>query len=373
MKKHLIAIVLTVSGLWVFAQSSSQCARALAQAELAFEQGRLTDIINIYNNDRSGFTRCLDGGVFSIDERIRAYKLLTKAYLFQDNEKMAEEMFVKLLGVDKEHQLAAEDPAELYLLKAKFKTEPILRVAIRAGVNKSMPQVFPGQKFNTFQTGNKRYNENGGDTGFGVGFWAEALAERHITKGIEVAGGLQYRIATYEVEGDIIESVLTYVAKNTSNMLRFPLMARYSLNYDKKDEDNNRIGFLPYVFLGGSYDLTLKAKYVDTRRTGGTAYTLPDGSEDLKSEGQAASSNLSITGGIGARMRVGRAKVDFFSIEVRYDNSLFNYIDPNNRFAINDVAYGIGHVEDDLTLNAVSFSLGYTKSLYLPRKRKQYR
>lgn len=130
---------------------------------------------------------------------------------------------------------------------------------------------------------------------------------------------------------------------------------------------------MPYIFVGGSFDLTLSAKYVDARRTGGTAYTLPAGSDDLKSEDQVSSSNISIMGGIGTRFRVGRAKVDFFSIELRYDNSLLNYINPDNRWANEDLNYGVGHVEDDLTINTVSISVGYTRSLYIPRKRKQYR
>ncbi|MEO1255582.1 MAG: outer membrane beta-barrel protein, partial [Bacteroidota bacterium] len=207
----------------------------------------------------------------------------------------------------------------------------------------------------------------------GIGFWGEALAERHFSKGVELAAGLQYRNLTYEVEGEVIETDLIYVAKNVSNMIRIPLLVRYSLNYDEKDEDGNRVGFLPYFFLGASYDLMLKAKYLDTRRTGGTAYTLPDGSDDLSSSNQVASTNVSIMAGVGARFRIGRAKVDFFSLELRYDNSLLNYINPDNRWINEDLNFGIGHVEDDLTLNTVSFSVGYTKSLYIPRKRKQYR
>lgn len=370
MKRYLIACYLSsVCAFWSFGQSASQCARSLAQAEQAFEQGRLADIINAYNNKGSGFTQCLRGGVFTIDEEIRAYKLLTKAYLFQDDEKMAERMFVKLLTVDKEHQLAAEDPAELYLLRDKFKTEPILRLAVRGGVNKSLPSVM--QKFNAGV--DKRYNGKGSETGLGVGVWAELLAERHLKDGIEVAGGGQLRIATYEVEGDVITDELNYLAKNRSTMLRFPLLVRYSLNYRARDSDGNRKGMLPYVFLGGSYDLLLSAKYVDTRRTGGTAYTLPAEISDIKSLNQVASSNISVMAGVGVRFRIGRAKVNFFSLELRYDNSLFNYNNPDNRWENEDLNFGIGHVEDDLTLNTLSFSLGYTRSLYIPRKRKQYR
>lgn len=371
MKQYLVAICLTLSASFVLAQTSSDCTRELDRMELWFEQGRLSDIINTYEDGGSRFVRCLENDVFSVEETIRAYKLMTKAYLFQDNERKAEELFVLLLKVDKEHQLSPDDPAELYLLKDKFKTEPILRVAVRAGVNKSLPSII--QNFNTFQSGQKRYNQQGNNTGLGIGFWFEALAERHITKGIEVATGLQYRIATYEVEGEMIENDLNYVAKNTSNMLRFPLLVRYSLFYDKLDGGGNRIKLMPYVFLGTSLDLTLSAKYVDAQRTGGTAYTLPAESSDLKAFNQVASNNISVMGGLGVRFRVGRSEVDFFSLEVRYDNSFFNYINPDNRYANEDVNFGIGHVEDDLTINTIAFSVGYTRSLYIPRLRKQFR
>lgn len=370
MKKHLIAISLSLCVYYGLAQSSTQCSRALSQAELAFEQGRLSDIINTYNSSTSGFTRCLQNGVLSVDEEIRAYKLLTKAYLFQDDESKAEEIFIKLLKVDKEHQLSPEDPAELYLLKEKFKTDPILRLAFKFGFNKTF--ISPIQSFNTFQNGQKFYNEKG-DGGLGIGQSFELMAERHIKKGIEVGLGAQIRFAMYEVDGQMIPERLIYLAKNRSTMLRIPLLVRYNYGYSVKTEDGLRKKLIPYAFLGVSYDLTLNAKYIDTSRTGGTAFTLTDINGSLTDFDQVSTSNVSIFGGLGFKYRVGRALVDFFTVELRYDNSLFNYINPENRWDNDDVRFGIGHVEDDLTINTLTFSLGYTRSFYLPRKRKEYR
>ena len=173
MKKYLVAVGLSFCSAFLFAQSSSQCARALAEAELAFEQGRLSDIISDYNDKSKNFTQCLDNGVFNVEEEIRAYKLLTKAYLFQDNEEAAEEMFFKLLKVDKEHQLAAEDPAELHFLYSKYRTEPFIRLAFRLGFNKTLISTI--QSFNTFQNGQKFYNEQG-DGGLGIG---QSLEQQH--------------------------------------------------------------------------------------------------------------------------------------------------------------------------------------------------
>ncbi|GAB4245208.1 MAG: hypothetical protein Tsb0034_23680 [Ekhidna sp.] len=370
MSKSLLGVFLVCLGLTSFGQTATQCSRALTAAEQAFEQGRLLFILDEEQNKQ--FYECLEGGGFTKEEEIRAHKLLTKAYLFTDNEEEAERKLVDLLIADKEHQLSKEDPAELHFLYSKFKTEPILRVAGRIGLNKSFVSVI--QEYNALQGGfQKKYNQEGENTGFGLDLWAEILVERHIANGIEIAAGPQLRFATYEIEGQLIENNLTYLAKNKSTMLRVPLLVRYNFGYDAKTEDENRKKFIPYVFLGGSYDLMLNAKYVDTNRTGGTALTLADDNGSLSDFDQVATQNASIFGGVGFKLRVGRALVDFFTVELRYDNSLFNYINPENRWANQDVNIGIGHIEDDLTINTASISIGYTRSFYIPRKRKQYR
>lgn len=368
MRKLVLISIGTLISFFVHAQSATECTRSLIQAEQAFEQGRLLFILDESQN--AAFHRCLKSGSFSKEEEIRAHKLLTKAYLFTDNEREAEKKLVDLLIADKEHQLSPDDPAELYFLYSKFKTEPILRVAFRAGFNKTF--ITQLQAFNTFQSGEKLYNEKGSGS-FGIGQSFELLAERHIAKGIEVGLGAQYRIATYEIDGQMIPDNLTYLAKNRSTMLRIPLLVRYNLGYDSKTADGARKKLIPYVFLGGSFDLTLNAKYIDTSRTGGTAFNLTDANSSLTDLDQVSNTNASIFGGIGAKLRVGRALVDFFTMELRYDNSLFNYINPDNRWDNQDVRFGIGHVEDDLTINTLSISFGYTRSIYIPRKRKQYR
>lgn len=368
MKKLFLFLSCCGFAMVTMAQSAAQCTRSLVEAEQAFEQGRLLFILDESRNAR--FFECLNGGAFSKEEEIRAQKLLTKAYLFTDNEEMAEKKLVALLIADKEHQLSPEDPAELHFLYSKFKTEPVIRVAFRGAFNKSM--ITPIQNFNTFQSASKSYNENG-DGGLGTGIALELMAEKHIANGIEVGVGAQYRVANYEVDGQLIEEQLTYLVKNSSTMLRIPLLVRYNFGYGEVDSDNNRKKFIPYVFLGGSFDYVLNAKYLDTSRTGGTAFTLTDLNGNLTDFDQVAKTNASIFGGVGFKLRVGRALVDFFTLELRYDNSLFNYINPDNRWENQDVIFGIGHVEDDLTINTVSISAGYTRSFYIPRKRKQFR
>lgn len=367
----LFSLILTVDAQTV------QCTRNLNDAEEAFDQGRLEDVLRILNKDNGTAKDCYNN--FTQDEIIRAEKLLTKAYIFTDNPAAAEKSLLDLLKEDKEHQLAKDDPAELHHLYDQYKTEPIFRVGLRLGVNKSLPIII--QEFNslTYDGSSKKYNEDGATTGLGIGVSLEALAERHLAKGIEVGLGLQYRIANYEVEGDIFSEAgaLIYKIKNQSSMIRVPLLFRYSFNYDKKDANGLRITKLPYFFLGGSFDYVSQAKYVNTDRTGGTAFTLNE-NQELIAVGpdrvnQVARTNASVFAGIGLKMRMGREQVNFLTFELRYDNALFNYINPDHRYANEDVNYDIGHVEDDLALNMITFSIGYTHSFYKPTKRKQYR
>lgn len=371
MKKLLLALLAVFAGTLLHAQSSAQCTRALDEAEQAFEQGRLLYILDRSANRR--FYECLDNGGFSKEEEIRAKKLLVKAYLFSDNEAEAENSLIELLTADKEHQLTPEDPAELYFLYSKFKTEPVIRLAARLGGNKTFINQL--QEFNTFQTGEKRYNERGRNTGLGLDIWGEVLAERHLGYGVEAAGGIQLRFASYEIEGDIIDQELSYTARNRSTALRLPILFRYNLWYNALNADGGRKKFIPYVYVGGSFDYIVDARYLDTSRTGGTAFTIADGepNSSLTEFNQVSRQNASLFAGIGFKLRIGRAKVNFFNFDIRYDNSLFNYINPDNRWDNQDVKFSIGHVEDDLTINTVSISAGYIHSFYIPRKRKQYR
>lgn len=363
MKTLLAICLLLFLSQFGFSQTTA-CTRSLTRAEEAFDQGRLLDVLKILNKDTGTAKDCS----FTQEERIRAEKLLTKVYIFTDNVAEAENSLVDLLHEDKEHQLAKDDPSELHFLYSQFKTEPIFRVGIRAGVNTTQPKQL--QAFNTFQDGKKTYNPM-------IGFNFEVLVERHIKNGIEVGVGVQYRIATYNVEGSFIPdnpTLLSYEIANQSSMVRVPVLGRYNFNYDKKNEEGLRVNKMFYVFGGASLDLITGAKYVGSSRSGGTAFTLVDeeGINSLSEFDQVATTNVSIFGGAGIKIRVGREKVDFLSFEVRYDNALFNYINPENRYANQKVNYDIGHVEDDLTINTISVSVGYTRSFYKPTKRKQY-
>ena len=375
------AFFLLFSTFFVSAQTWTQ---KLLIAERDYDAGRL---VNIVDNISGGFEKSLGEKGYTREEKIRALKLITKVYIFMDNESKSDEYMIKLLRADKEHDLDPKvDPAELYDLYRKFRSQPIFRIGLRVGVNKSYPNII-----NTFGTGNtgivsKIYNgvgespnEASVNGGSGTGFFINAMAERYLDWGLEVGLGLEFRNSQYSVDnyityGDSLQvngiseiaqfAVLSTMVTHQQSFFRVPLLLRYNFKYDS---DNS---FVPYIAAGASYDYLLDAKYLEGNRTGGTEYKF-DSDLSLKDLDLIAKNNFSVFACLGLKMRI---KTHFLTLEAKFNKALLNYINPNNRWSNNPLStYDLAFVEDDLSLDMLSFSFGYTYSIYNPQKLKEFK
>ena len=375
------AFFLLFSTFFVSAQTWTQ---KLLIAERDYDAGRL---VNIVDNISGGFEKSLGEKGYTREEKIRALKLITKVYIFMDNESKSDEYMIKLLRADKEHDLDPKvDPAELYDLYRKFRSQPIFRIGLRVGVNKSYPNII-----NTFGTGNtgivsKIYNgvgespnEASVNGGSGTGFFINAMAERYLDWGLEVGLGLEFRNSQYSVDnyityGDSLQvngiseiaqfAVLSTMVTHQQSFFRVPLLLRYNFKYDS---DNS---FVPYIAAGASYDYLLDAKYLEGNRTGGTEYKF-DSDLSLKDLDLIAKNNFSVFACLGLKMRI---KTHFLTLEAKFNKALLNYINPNNRWSNNPLStYDLAFVEDDFSLDMLSFSFGYTYSIYNPQKLKEFK
>ncbi|MFY0690258.1 MAG: hypothetical protein JXQ90_23995 [Cyclobacteriaceae bacterium] len=364
-------LLLTISGS-IYAQTFSQ---VLSARERDYDEGRL---LRIPESIEPKIGVPFKEGGFSREENIRALKLMTKVFIFLDDEPTAEEYLVKLLKADKEHRLnPEEDPAELFFLYQKFRSKPIFRLGLRFGVNKTFPNVI--QTYSTGNTGitKKIYNGSGTppnqispDGTLGIGNWVELVGERHLKWGIEGIFGFQYRATRYDIDHyvghlnvDDAPSLSTYMV-NQQNYLRFPGSIRYNFRYFSDR------GPIPYVAAGASYDYLLDAFYGEASRSGGTQFVLSQ-EDNLKDLYLTNYHNLTFSWAAGVKLRV---QTHFLTLEVRYDKGMSNYINEDNRWNGNQfLTYDLGFVEDDLALDVLSFSIGYTYSVYSPQKLKAFR
>lgn len=363
--KKLSAIFVLLFGLSVaYAQNAVQ---SLNRAEDDYESGILKGI-----PDRIYAIM----GELGKTERIRAKRLLTLIYIFSDEEQKAGDALVDLLIEEPEYQLDSKvDPAELFYLYGQYRTDPILKVGLRAGMNLSHP--FLLGEYGTYNFGNGALFVNGrsrsgakermysglADTsnvfpeqgGLQTGWWAEAMAERHVGRGLELGAGAQIRASRYR--GDQFNAIAQSVSwTNKQLMLRMPIQVKYTYNYFDRGKK-----ILPYALAGISYDYLLSAK---TDAEGNFGITVTENGLDLKKKNQVNVHNMSYYLGAGAKYRV---KTHFLSLELRYDVSQFNYINGGNRYTNQASVYELGYVEPDLKLNMFSFSIGYTYSVHNPK------
>jgi hypothetical protein len=378
MKKLYLFFIIS---FFILSANAQNCTQKLNQAEDEYEAGRLIGIPNLVE-------ACLASGSYSHEEEVRVKKLLTLVYIFTDKEAQAEFSLINLLKEEPEHRLDPQvDPAELFFLYNQYRTKPIFRIALRAGVNFSSPNVLgtygvaqtdlvPAFYNGKTASGAKEYSFPGGTlnadslennfvpvNGIGMGFTGELLIERYFGRGIEVGLGPQIRISKYNVDSFINDPDLGISTVNRQMNLRAPLIVRYTLGYDNRDKT-----ILPYVFLGGSFDYLLQGNYSSAVRSVGTTYNLTDG-EDFNKSNQVNQINYSLIGGLGIKYRI---KTHFLTLEARYDNSLKNYINGDERYTYQETTFDLAFAESDVSLNFVSFTLGYTHSIYSPKKLKDF-
>lgn len=364
-------VYLTITLLILAASAYAQnCTQLLNQAEDNYEAGRLLGIPDQIEG-------CLLNKGFSAEEEVRARKLLTLVYIFTDQEARAEQAMINLLKSDPEHRLDPQvDPAELFFLYDQYRTKPIFRLSFKVGLNTS--NVVEIEEYATHNTlvHDNFYN---GSTSSGAGdytvdsdssasdfdglstrnfnLWGEILAQKEVYEGLDVNAGIQYRTSSYNVDTYINQENLNSSITNSQTYVRLPIGASYTLWSDNRD----RV-LLPYGFLGASFDYLLKASSIGSR-AGGTAYTSSD--IDLIATNQVNRINYSFMGGIGLKIRF---KTHFFTVEGRYDTSRMNYINGNDRYTNSEYTFDVGYVEPALSLDFLSVSLGYTLSIYNPKK-----
>ncbi|MEL6562574.1 MAG: porin family protein, partial [Bacteroidota bacterium] len=195
-----------------------------------------------------------------------------------------------------------------------------------------------------------------------LGINGELSIERHIKNGLEVSAGLQFSATRFSVDEVFDDTGILTSINETQTWIKVPVLARYNVFYEDKSKP-----ILPYAFGGASINFLIDARFADSERQGGTQRSI--NGYDLLANNERKSINYSLFFGGGAKIRSNR--VHFFTIEARYEIGLLNYVNSENRFVSNASINGLAYVPDNLSLNFLSFSLGYTHSIYNPKKKRK--
>lgn len=355
MKSGLLSFVLLIS-ISAYGQSSApDCEQILIQADDEFNAGRFYGLPALLKP-------CLDRNDFSNEQRVRAYLILTQAYLILDDPIAADDSYLKLLKADPEYVAnPARDPIDVYYLSKKFTSTPVFTPHLRIGFNTSLMRTI--YEINT--GGIPLDRKNVPKVGFRFGGGVDWNINNHWS--ICVEGNYSYRAIKQERKGLFSSNGQpsdTQVILEKQNWIDIPMYVKFA-------DDSGKIR--PFGYAGFAINLLLSAK--------GTDWLLKNNSSDGNTrEATGPKVNLthkrnflnrSLVIGGGAKYKIGK---DFVFADVRYMIGLSNltkqetnYYDKDGNFDTTIPRYA--YVSDLFRLDNISLSFGYIHPIYNPRKK----
>ncbi|MFK7904004.1 MAG: outer membrane beta-barrel protein [Chitinophagales bacterium] len=306
--------------------------------------------------------RSLGSGSHLKADEVRAYELLTTAYLFLKEEENADSAYLELLDHNPAYLPNEESTTrDLVYFSDGFITYPKFAIGFKIGVNTSNAQTL-----DTYTVGNDLLRDEGYSqrVGFQVGLHLYYALTRNIL-GLVVEPSLSSRGYSYSehleslipnggsVDMPFLDNALIE-APEKQLWLDFPVLLRATLGPP-------HLKF--YVETGLAANFLLKSEFNEIRT----------GNETLKvnliKESMRNTSNISLIAGVGLNYR---AKYNYLTIGIQYQNMLQNLVRPENRFQNDELIYKFGLVENNLAMSSLGLSIGFIKPFYTSKKRKRF-
>ncbi len=344
--------------LWA---QKENCEETLNLAAAEFDAGRFVGLPSILGE-------CLKNG-FSQEQKVRAYLLLTQAYLILDDPASAENSYLQLLKADPEYIAnPTRDPIDVYYLSKKFTSTPIFTPHLMGGMNTSLPRDI--------------YNINTGSV-------PNSISSKKVFKlGYQIGVGIDLNLSS---NWSLCSGIL-YSAKSFKNVLD-QQNYRYELSITEKESwfdiplylkyqvDSGKIRPFGYAGLAMNLlvntNLTLSGTHqVDYMAASGAnpenlghpqPYQGPVNPINYKRNFL----NRSLVFGGGVKYKWGK---DFIYVDLRYMAGMTNlaknsYTTSNGQF--DPLLAQYGYSSNFFRLDNLSISFGYVRPLYNPRKKKK--
>jgi hypothetical protein len=372
-------IYCTNSGL---SQSYTDC---LDEAKKNFDAGQVEKVKEIV-------IRCFtDYPKVSKEKKEESYKLLTESYLFSSDIDNGQKFFEKMLRINPLFDADSTDPGtsyDLIYLSRTYQRNPLISVYANAGANYSMLEIL--QNYNT--DNNNRTAQDYKQ--FTLGFNAAVGFEIPVWKQFTFAMECNFALRSYLYNDTVFmtsnlnnprQAEYQYSTMKFNEQQLFidiPVMVRYEFYFPQFKK------IIPYLYAGVSPNFLLSANLINIERSttretlGGGAVIggeniIPIAGPDLKPFNGSSAEKLelrnrfNISGiiGAGAKIRVGS---DFFVVEARYNRFILNSVNLENRYNNKELVYQYGYVDNDFRMDNFSFTLGFEKSFYEPRKKRKF-
>jgi hypothetical protein len=375
-RRILVLLLFLASVSHSFAQSED-CELTISRAVDEFNAGHFYIIPSV-------LSPCLNS--FSVDQKQRAYLLLTQAYLLLDDPIGSKESFLSLLRANPEFLPdTAVHPIDVIYLSKRFTATSIFSWFAKAGSNTSFIRVIHDQ--NTI-------GETGADEKYDLrfGYQASVGGDLTITEKINARAELGFSMMTYKHVTTNYFQQDTKEFVDRQSWLLLPVSVVYSDHLGK---------YRPYGYIGYSVNYLVSdlgdISITNNRPSSTAGDELVPGVIDRENASEESPSlnllykrnrfNQSVIVGGGMKVKIG---LDFIFVDVRYSVGLKNVVSEKNSFgdfSQTDIEYNYStdfvqsldptfrymHVDDYFRLDNISISVGFLRPLYKPRELKRAR
>lgn len=328
------------------------CREVLSMAEKEFEAGHLYQAPELLRT-------CLGDG-FTKEENVRAYRLLTIAYLLLDEPIKAERAYISLLKLNPMYAPnVAIDPSELIFFHKNFNTQPRWSIQpIKAGLNLTFIK-----PFNYYSTDGLLYHD------------AEGLADRQTAKkymlsvGYTIGTGVDYMIwDKLSLSTEILLSLhrfkldetlfrrANFTYKEEQYNIQIPVFVKYTFINSK---------LKPYLYGGAGVKILLfsAAKNLSIIKDNAA---LPETGPEISIDDNRNRLGYDFLVGGGLKYKLG---VNYLTFDLRQSFGLNNVSSRESRYANKELLYKYMHVDDDMRMNHSLITIGFVKPVYNPLKK----
>lgn len=327
-------------------QDDALCHQKLRLARSVYENGRLHELKGLIEG-------CLNSNVFTTQERIDAFKLLTLASIYLEEPEEADKMMLNILNTDPEFEPNLDiDPAEFVALYHTFRTEPVYRLGVKVGGNATQPNV---HQYSPLNEGTEKYS-------YGFGFQAGVTGEVAIFNDkLTLNPELYFTQRSFSAENTFFEGDQVTTGKVSISWISLPVSVQYPLPFVKKTGSP----LTPYISGGISVDYLLSTKSkLETAITDQSPVST-SGTE----KAQYKAFNLAPIASVGAKIKVKKAELVG---EIRYNFGASTIFRKDKVYDNPKEIFGNKFIHGPFSLNTVSISFGYLFNKYIPKKKNTH-
>lgn len=348
----LIILCLIIPFQGINGQEENDCSQNLQTAQEQFEMGQVEEVPKL-------LIGCIQSG-FTPQERIRAYKLLINAYIFDDNIMEAEKVVLEFMRRYPEYKPDNTDAFEFINLFEQFDNNPRASVGFYAGTAFSNIRISEPFGVHNYSIDDDSESSLGDYRSGTPGFQAGVLYNHNLTTSFELTAEPGFYQQSFVHEIDPFEfSKVTFTEKQFG--LTLPVSLLYWFDTDSK--------FKPYIRAGGSVSYLLKSNSITERRYVNTGNVILEDITGPETETTDSRKRIHFHAFFGGGVRYGLPQA-FFFLDIRYNTGLNKMVEDQNRsLTINDNPWLFYYQEDNYYHDALIVSFGYAKTLYRPRRK----